>query len=103
MRERGGNLVVKVVADTKIETVQPIVEDTIPKDSIIYTDEWHAYNNLHLKYDHGRVNHGAKQFVNYMAHTNGIENFWSHLKRGIDGIYHWVSKGHLQSYVDEFS
>ena len=38
-----------------------------------------------------------------MAHTNGIENFWSHLKRGIDGIYHWVSKEHLQSYVNEFT
>lgn len=38
-----------------------------------------------------------------MAHTNGIENFWSHLKRGIDGIYHWVSKTHFQSYVDEFT
>jgi hypothetical protein len=38
-----------------------------------------------------------------MAHTNGIENFWSHLKRGIDGIYHWCSKEHLQSYVDEFT
>ncbi len=38
-----------------------------------------------------------------MAHTNGIENFWSHMKRGIDGIYHWVSKDHLQSYVTEFT
>lgn len=38
-----------------------------------------------------------------MAHTNGIENFWSHLKRGIDGIYHQVSKEHLQSYIDEFT
>jgi hypothetical protein len=41
--------------------------------------------------------------VNFLAHTNGIENFWSHLKRGIDGFYYWVSKGHLQSYVDEFT
>jgi hypothetical protein len=38
-----------------------------------------------------------------MFHTNGIENFWSHLKRGIDGIYHWVSRDHLQSYVNEFT
>ena len=38
-----------------------------------------------------------------MAHKNSIENFWSHLKRGIDGIYHWCSKEHLQSYVDEFT
>lgn len=38
-----------------------------------------------------------------MAHTNTIEGFWSHLKRGIDGIYHWVSVKHLQSYANEFS
>ena len=38
-----------------------------------------------------------------MAHTITIENFWRHLKSGIDGIYHWVSKVHLQSYVDEFT
>jgi len=36
-----------------------------------------------------------------MAHTNGVENFWSHLKRMVDGIYHWVSAEHLQAYVNE--
>ena len=54
-------------------------------------------------YYHLSVNHSAKEYVNGMAHTNGIENFWSHMKRGVDGIYHWVSTKHLQSYVDEFS
>ena len=38
-----------------------------------------------------------------MASTNSLEGFWSHFKRGVDGIYHWVSKDHLQSYVDEFT
>lgn len=103
MKERGGNIVANVVSDTTINTVHPIVEKSIPEGSEIFTDEWKAYNKLHLKYDHARVNHSAKQYVNGMAHTNGIENFWSHLKRGIDGIYHWVSTGHLQSYVNEFS
>lgn len=70
---------------------------------MICTDEWTAYNSLHLNCTHLRVNHGAKEYVNLMAHTNGIENFWSHLKRGIDGIYHWGSKPHLQSYVNEFA
>jgi len=54
-------------------------------------------------YNHLRVNHSAKEYVNGMAHTNGMENFWSHLKRGIDGIYHWVSVKHLQTYVTEYT
>ncbi|MBK8241797.1 MAG: transposase [Saprospiraceae bacterium] len=38
-----------------------------------------------------------------MAFTNGVENFWSHLKRGVDGISHLVSEEHLQKYVNEYS
>lgn len=103
MRERNGNVVAQVVVDTKQATIQPIIEQAIPMGSVLFTDEWTAYNKLHLRFDHSRVNHGAKQYVNFMAHTNGIENFWSHMKRGIDGIYHWVSKDHLQSYVTEYT
>lgn len=102
MRERGGNVIAKVVDDRKKETILPIIHETVEQDSIIMTDEYTAYNDLKHVYEHRKVNHGAKEYVNQMAHTNGIENFWSHLKRGVDGIYHWVSKGHLQSYVDEF-
>lgn len=49
------------------------------------------------------MNHSAKIFVDGIAHTNGLENFWSHLKRTIDGTYHWCSVKHLQTYVDECS
>jgi transposase-like protein len=103
MRERNGNVIAKVVDDTKQKTIEPIVINNIAKGSTVHTDEWHAYRNLGLRYDHSRVYHGAKEYVNGMAHTNGIENFWSHLKRGIDGIYHWVSFKHLQTYVNEFT
>jgi len=81
----------------------PIIQETVENDSSIMTDEYTAYKDLKFEYSHNTVNHGAKEYVNQMAHTNGIENFWSHLKRGIDGIYHWVSKEHLQSYVIEFT
>ena len=47
--------------------------------------------------------HSAKEYVNGKTHTNNIECFWSHLKRGINGIYHWCSIKHLQAYVDEYS
>ena len=103
MRQRGGNVVVQVVENRNKETLLPIIHSTIEPNATVITDEYTAYKDLSLTYDHSRVNHGAKEYVNGMAHTNGIENFWSHMKRGIDGIYHWVSVKHLQPYVDEFS
>lgn len=103
MRERNGNVVAQVVENRNKETIIPIIYNTVEADSTIMTDEYSAYKDLRNDYTHLTVNHGAKEYVNQMAHTNGIENFWSHLKRGIDGIYHWVSKEHLQSYVDEFT
>src|SRR5437868_2973732 len=103
MRERDGNIVAFVIPNRHKETLLPIIFENVEQDSIICTDELPAYKGLKHYYTHNRVNHGAKEYVNAMAHTNGIENFWSHLKRGIDGIYHWCSKEHLQSYVDEFT
>jgi transposase-like protein len=102
LRERGGNIIAKVVDDRTKETLLPIIYETVEKDSVLMTDELIAYQVLGEYYEHYTVNHSAKQFVNDMAHTNGIENFWSHLKRGIDGIYHQISREHLQSYIDEF-
>lgn len=77
--------------------------ESVCPTATVCTDEYTAYKDLRYTYIHKKVNHSAKEYVNGMAHTNGIENFWSHLKRGVDGIYHWVSVPHLQSYVDEFS
>jgi transposase-like protein len=102
LRERGGNVIAKVVADRTKETLLPIIYENVAPDSILMTDELIAYQALDSYFEHYSVNHSAKEFVNEMAHTNGIENYWSHLKRGIDGIYHQISKEHLQSYIDEF-
>lgn len=92
-----------VVPNTQAEILLPIIKKEIERDSIVITDEYSAYRNLHKDFSHGKVTHSAKEFVTGMFHTNGIENFWLHLKRGVDGIYHWVSKEHLQSYVDEYT
>ncbi len=103
MIERGGNIIAKALPDADRDTLLPIIRKTVEPESIIITDEYRAYRGLKKDYLRLTVNHGAKEYVNHMAHTNTIENFWSHLKRGLDGIYHWVSKDHLQSYVDEFT
>lgn len=55
------------------------------------------------EYVHRVVNHSAKQFVDGMAHTNGIESVWAVLKRGFYGVYHSFSAKHLQRYVNEFA
>ena len=52
---------------------------------------------------HWTVKHSANEYVRGMAHTNGIESFWSVLKRGLHGTYHHVSVKHLAKYVNEFS
>lgn len=103
MRERDGNVKAMVVKDRTMDSLLPVVYDNVAPGTVIMTDELQAYQHLKKDFEHHSVNHTAKQFVNGMAHTNGIENFWSHLKRGIDGIYHWVSKPHLQSYINEFT
>ena len=67
----------------------------------IYTDEAKAYSGL--PYEHGTVKHSVGEYVNGQASTNGLESFWSMLKRGYHGTYHKISPKHLQRYVNEFS
>ena len=101
MRERNGNFKGKVIKDTKTETIQCELNNTLLKDTTICTDEHRAY--IDTKFTHLTVNHSAKQFVDGMAHTNGIESVWAVLKRGFYGIYHSFSEKHLQKYIDEFA
>lgn len=93
----------RVVPDTKRRSLQPIIRNHVKEDSILVSDEWYAYGGLCAKYDHRVVDHRAKEYVNENGDTsNAIEGFWSHLKRGIIGLYHQVSRKHLQKYVNEF-
>ena len=68
------------------------------------TDEWNGYRGLgEAGYIHEAVKHSTKEFVNAMAHTNGIESVWAVLKRGFNGTYHQWSVKHLARYVSEFT
>ncbi|MCK4666400.1 IS1595 family transposase [Candidatus Dependentiae bacterium] len=100
--ERKGNIIAQKVDDVSGKTLKPIIYKHVKKDSTLSTDEWKAYRGLGNSYNHITVNHSFKEYVNFMAHTNNMECFWSHLKRGIDGTYHWVSSEHSQSYVIEY-
>jgi len=102
MVERGGKINARSVEDVKKKTLTREVVACVKKSANLYTDEWVGYNGVAKLYRHAMVNHGAGEYVNGDAHTNTLEGFWSLLKRGIVGIYHFVSRKHLQAYVDEF-
>lgn len=101
--ERGGKVVLKHVPNAKEENMVPFIKKHLPEGSTIFTDEHTSYSGLGRIYTHDTVNHSVKLYVNGNVHTNTIENFWSVLKRGINGIYHQVSEKHLERYLNEFA
>jgi hypothetical protein len=92
----------KVVPNVKRETLQAEILKNVGRSSHIYTDQHYGYDNLHKMNDyvHKTVNH-MEEYVNGKVHTQGIENFWSLLKRGLRGTYVAVEPFHLDRYVDE--
>ena len=103
MVERGGRIKAQPINDTGISTTHKAVIDNVETGSMIYTDDARHWTGGVEGYDHESVNHSAKEYVNGMAHTNGIESFWALLKRGLNGTHHHVSNKHLHRYVDEFA
>jgi transposase-like protein len=101
--QRGGDIQVKVADQVNRMTLIPNIVQNVQKGSFVYTDENFSYLGLHrLGFYHNRVEHGKKEYVRGDAHTNSIESFWALFKRGYHGIYHHMSKKHLQRYADEF-
>jgi transposase-like protein len=85
----------------KRETLQNAILEEIEKGSVVYTDRATAYDNLAAQeYIHETVNH-VEEYVRGQVHTQGIENFWSLLKRGLRGTYIAVEPFHLDRYVAE--
>jgi len=102
--QRQGKVIAEVADDVKSSTLTPFITQNVAHDVVIYTDEFPSYNTLdRIGFNHKRINHGAKQYVNGNIHVNNIEGFWSLVKRGISGCYHSVSPKYLQSYVNEYS
>lgn len=103
MAERGGEVMAKVVTDTKAKTITPFICENAEKGTQLMTDEYKSYKKISLQgYKHRTVNHRVGQYVDGIAHTNTIEGFWSQLKRSINGTYHAISPKYLQSYLNEF-
>jgi transposase-like protein len=102
LERHGGEVRTKVIASTKREELQREVYKHVEQDSHVYTDAYVSYNGLNSDYFHMVINH-AEEYVNGNIHTNGIENFWSLLKRTIKGTYVSIEPFHLFRYLDEQS
>jgi len=98
--ERGGRVRATVVDRRKKKDLQAMVREHVEPKSALYSDALKSYDGLDADYAHQVVDH-AVEYVNGNVHTNGLENFWSLLKRGINGTYVNVEPYHLFRYVDE--
>jgi len=98
--ERGGKIKARVIGDRKYPAVHGAVRDFVERGTTIMTDEFSAYPGLAGEYQHQFVNH-LEKYVDGQVHTQGLENFWSLLKRGLGGTYVAVEPFHLFRYVDE--
>ena len=90
-----------VVGNTDAKTLQGFVGDHAEEGATIYTDDHGGYQGM--PFEHETVKHSISEYVNGMAHTNGIESFWALFKRGYQGTFHHLSTKHLDRYVAEFS
>jgi len=98
--ERGGNVRVKVLGNRKKRTLHAEVKANVEPGVALYSDALKSYDGLSQDYAHQVIDH-AEKYVSGRVHTNGLENFWSLLKRGIGGTYVSVEPFHLFRYLDE--
>ena len=107
IKDRGTKQVrAKVVERTDSQTLIPFIESNAFTGTTVYTDDAIAYRglpNMLNQYKHESVKHSVAEYVRDLAHTNGIESFWSMLKRAYKGTFHKISPKHLGRYVEEFA
>jgi len=100
MLERGGHVKARVVPNRRKLALHAAIAENVEHGTQLYTDEHNGYMDIPKEYVHSVVNH-LENYVSGRVHTNGLENFWSLLKRGLNGTYIAVEPFHLFRYVDE--
>ncbi len=96
-----------VAQNSNADTLHHIIDNNVVDGATIVTESYKSYHGIGAIYDHGVVKHENGGYVNYEGdkqfHTQNIENFWSQLKRGYVGIYHYMCPKHLHRYCIEFT
>jgi transposase-like protein len=102
--ERDGKVRSFPIGNVTAQSLRPIIVSHVNRASYLMTDESTVYPSIGREFSgHGTVNHSAEEYVRaYFWHTNTVEGYFSILKRGIVGVYHWVSEAHLHRYAAEF-
>jgi len=103
MKERNGILRAGPIKNIKYQGLENLIFNNVETGSTLSTDEGYSTERLGLAYEHGRVDHSSKEYVNGIHHVNSLEGHWSLLKRSIRGTHVHVSAKHLWKYVSEFS
>ncbi|MBL7712348.1 MAG: IS1595 family transposase [Chitinophagaceae bacterium] len=102
--ERGGKVRAQTITNTGFDILAPMLSENVSPNAVIVTDGWKPYKKIGANYkDHVVVNHAQDEWTRGEFSTNSIEGFFSILKRGIIGIYHYVSPKHLHRYCTEFT
>lgn len=104
MVKRGGKVYLRHITNTGKWALLKQIKENVSPTARVFTDQYGSYVHLpRYGYIHDFVNHKINEYVRGDVHTQNIENVWSHLKRGITGVYRVVSTKYLQSYADEFA
>jgi transposase len=105
MAERHGKVAAHVVPSIRSATIMAHVKARVLPEAVIYTDEAMHYRKAvpNAGYQHRRIHHTARVYVQGDTHTQTIEGFWSLVKRGIGGTHHAVSAKYLQGYLNEYA
>lgn len=102
--ERGGRVKTQVVANVTAKTLKKVIRESVDRNARILSDENSSYRGIGSEFagGHETVCHSAKEYVRGDVHDNTAESFFAGVKRGLNGIYHAVSKRHLHRYMSEY-
>ena len=103
MIQRGGNLRMQKIENTRKTTLMPIIHANVAGGSTVYSDEAQCYKWMRQSYEHNLVAHSLGEYVREDVYTNSIEGVFSHFKRSIIGIYHHASDKHIDRYLGVFA